>query len=87
MIKVSGVGRDGKVYPLIITIGEHEYTKVSKDELKQRGFVPCDGIYKNSAGEIVPPSITEAILNPETDPVELDRRRVFADTDEINTSL
>lgn len=89
MIKASGVGRDGgNGYPQTIVVRGRVARKETQQEAQRKGLFWTGRTYFfQDDKSYVSPELVEEVINPETDPVELDRRRVFADMDEINTSL
>lgn len=89
MDRTSGVGRDGgNSYPQTIVVRGRVARKETKQEAQQKDLFWTGRTYFfQDDNSYVSPELVEEVVNPETDPVELDRRKVFADMDEINTSL
>jgi len=88
MVRVERVEIGRKVYPQTIDINGRTARKATKEEVKQKGLLWAEGIYFfEDDGSYVRTGLVEAIVNPETDPILIEREKRRQKEDYINPSL
>lgn len=85
--RVTGVGKGQRIYPATLKINGQEVRKLSPQEVLKKGLTCTEATYIYPDGEVVDPLDVLTTLNPETDPIILERRARLAKEDPINTSL